>query len=153
MRNMSFRSKSMIEERTNNFISTVKDKSFHYVLNLIFEKHEQPEQYPFIQPDTSKLSFNLIYFDKRFRPQFYVFIEEGKFVEYHDFFPTFSKQVARNVPKIYRRILRKNPKYILNCNNLESGNTIMYVLNDEIYVYRIIQTKEYKFDDYIKRFM
>ena len=55
--------------------------------------------------------------------------------------------------KIYKKILRKSPKYLLNCDSLEGGNTIWYVLNDEIYVYRIIQMKEYKLDDYVKKFL
>jgi hypothetical protein len=151
MRNMSLRSKTRIEERTDDFISAVKDKPVHYVLNLMFEKHEQPDQHSFFQPDTSKLNFNLILFDKRFKPQFYVFVVWGKFVEYHRFFPTFSKRAAKNVPKIYQKILRKNPQYLLNCDNLEGGNTILYALNDEIFVYRILQMKEYKLDDYIKK--
>lgn len=124
MRNISFRSKTRIEESANNFISAVKEKPVHYVLNLMLEKHEHSDQYFFFQTDTNKLSFNLISFDKRFKPQFYVYVVWGKFVEYHEFFPTFSKQAGKNVLKLYRKILRKNPKYLLNCDNLEGGNTI-----------------------------
>lgn len=146
-------SKIWMERSYSMFISKVKDKPVHFVLNLMFEKHDQYDQYSFFQPDTSKLPFSLIYFDKRFKPQFYINVVDGKFVFVHEFFPTFSKQVAKNVPKIYRRILRKNPKYLLNCADLEGGNTICYVLNDEIYIYRILQMKEYKLDDYIKKFL
>ena len=132
------------------FVSAIKNNPVHYVLNLMFEKHDQ--HYCF-QPDTNKMLFNLISFDKLFKPQFYVYVVCGKFVENHEFFPTFSKQAGKNVPKIYRKILRKNPQYLLNCDELEGGNTIWYVLNNEIYVYRIIQMKEYKLDDYVKKFM
>jgi len=31
-------------------------------------------------------------------------------------------------------------------------NTIMYVLNDKVYVYRIAQMREYELVDYIRRF-
>jgi hypothetical protein len=134
------------------FVSAIKNNHLHFVLKLRVEKHEYPNQYSFFQPDTSKLPFDLISFDKCYKPQFYVYIVEGKYVEYHEFFPTFSKQAAKNVPKIYRKILRKKPKYLLNCDNLEGGNTILYVLNDEIYVYRILQMTEYKLDDYVRKF-
>ena len=149
MGNMSLRSKTWIDESTNSFISAVKDNPVHYVLNLTLEKHDQ---HSFFQPDTSKMQFNLISFDKHFNPQFYVYVVWGKFVEYHDFFPTFSKRAGKNVPKIYKKILRKNPQYLLNCDNLEGGNTIWYVLNDEIYIYRILQMKEYELNDYLKKF-
>ena len=147
--NMSLSSKTRIDESTNNFISAVKGKPVHFVLNLMLEKHDQ---HSLFLPDTSKIQFNLISFDKHFNPQFYVYVVLGKFVEYHEFFPTFSKQAAKNVPKIYRKILRKNPQYILKCDKLEGGNTIWYVLNNEIYVYRIIQMKEYGLNDYLKKF-
>ena len=148
MGNMSLRSKTWIDESTNSFISAVKGKPVHFVLNLMLGKQDQ---HSFFQPDTSKMQFNLISFDKRFNPKFYVYVVWGKFVDYHEFFPTFSKQIGKNVPKIYRKILRKNPKYLLNCDELEGGNTIWYVLDDKIYVYRIKQMEEYELDEYIKR--
>jgi len=146
-------SKIWMERDYSTFIFAIKNKPVHFVLNLMFEKHGHPGQHAFFMPDTSKMKFDLISFDKRYKPQFYVYVVKGKFVEYHSFFPTFLRKAGKNVPKIYRKILRKKPRFMLNCANLEGGNTIWYVLNDEIYVYRIIQMKEYKLNDYIKRFM
>ena len=152
MRDMPICSKSRIENSTNEFISAVKNNPVHFVLNLIFEKNEQSEQSACFKPDTSDLQFNLISFDKHFKPQFYVFVVWGKYVEYHESVPTFIRRVGKNVRKIYKKILRKNPQYILNCDDLEGGNTIWYVLNDEIYVYRIYQMKEYKLNEYLKKY-
>ena len=39
------------------------------------------------------------------------------------------------------------------CYDLEQMNTILYMLNDKIYVYRISQLEEYEFNDYIKEFV
>jgi len=154
MKEISFSSKTLIEENFNDFITTVNAIPIHFVLNLKFEKNGYTDQHSFFQPDTSKLLFNLISFDKRNKPQFYVFVVWGKFVEYHyDVFPTFYRRAGKNVLKIFKKILRKNPEYLLNCDNLEGGNTIWYVLNDEIYVYRIMQMKKYKLDDYVEKFL
>ena len=152
MRDMSLDTKNFLNDRTADFIFEVKDKPIHFVLNLIFEKREHFSENSFFRPDTSNLSFNLVSFDKRLRPQFYVYIVEGKYVEYHSVFPTFIRQAGKNVRKIYKKILRKNPQYILDCHELEGGNTIWYVLNDKIYLYRIMQMKKYELDAYIKKF-
>lgn len=46
--------------------------------------------------------------------------------------------------------MRKHPKYLLFCPDLEGMNTILYVIDNDVYVYRIIQMKKYKLDDYMK---
>ena len=46
--------------------------------------------------------------------------------------------------------MRKHPKYLLFCPDLEGMNTILYVIDNDVYVYRIIQMQVYKLDDYIK---
>lgn len=48
--------------------------------------------------------------------------------------------------------MRKQPKYLLLCSELEGMNTILYMLNNKIYVYRIVQMQEYELSDYIEKF-
>jgi hypothetical protein len=143
-------SKISIERDYSMFISAIKDKPVHYVLNLI-QKDEQT-----LQVDTGKLSFNLFYFDKRNKLDFFVIVENGVYVHndtyYRASIPTaYTRKIAQNAPKVFRKIMQKNPKYLLYCSELEGINAILYVLNDKIYVYRIAQMKEYKLCDYIKQ--
>jgi len=48
--------------------------------------------------------------------------------------------------------MKKRPKYLLFCYALDGMNTILYVLNDEIFVYRITEMEEYELNDYLKKF-
>jgi len=48
--------------------------------------------------------------------------------------------------------MRKKPQYLLYSSELEGMNTILYMLNDKIYVYRIIQMKEYELSEYLKKY-
>ena len=46
--------------------------------------------------------------------------------------------------------MRKQPKYLLFCPELEGMNTILYVINNEVFIYRIVEMEKYKLDDYMK---
>ena len=141
---------SQIENRINDFLSAFNDNSNPlYVLNLIFEQHEQ---HSFFQPDTSNLPFNLFYLDRRNNFRFHVLVEDGKYSYHGNLWFTFSRQIARNFPRALRRIMRKNPKYLLFCAELEGANSLMYVLDDKIFVYRIAQMQEYELNDYLEKF-
>jgi len=58
-------SKTQVEEYMSWLISAIKDKPAHYVLNLRIDSCGQPDKHICLLPDTSSLSFNLFYFDKR----------------------------------------------------------------------------------------
>lgn len=131
------------------FASNIRDKPVHYVLNL---KIDTCGKLTCLLPDTSSLTFNLFYFGKDYKDGFYVYCEEGQYSWSDSRYRTFSKKIGKNAKKVFKKILRKKPKYLLYCSELEGMNTVLYVLNDEIYVYRIIQMKEYKLDDYIRKF-
>lgn len=149
MKNMSIRSKTLIEKRTNEFIFDIKDKSMYYVLNLQIDTCGQLDKRICLLPDTNNLPFSLFHLDKHSKNNFYVFVDSGTYVYHSSAYPTFSTQIGKNIPKVFKRILKKKPKYLLFCNELEGMNTILYILNDKIYVYRIIQMKEYELQDYI----
>lgn len=143
-------SKSLIEERTRQFAAYVRDENVSYVLNL---QVDSCDNQICLLPDTSSLAFNLFYFDKRSKVRFLVLVDNGHISHYDNFYRTHSKQVGKNAPKAFRKILRKNPKYLLYCYDLEQMNTILYLLNNKIYVFRIAQMEEYELDDYIEKFM
>jgi hypothetical protein len=139
-------SKIWMERDYSEFISDIKNNSVHYVLNLVL-RNEQT-----LQVDTGKLSFNLFCFDKNYKGSLYVYCKDGQYSWQDSYYRTFSRQLGVNAPKVFRKIMRKQPKYLLYCYQLDQMNTILYVLNDKIYVYRIIEMEEYELNDYLKKF-
>lgn len=126
------------------FEDEVKSGTPVYVLNLK-RKDEKT-----LQADTTKLCFNLFYFGKRCKGRLYVYCDGGEYVSQDEYFCTFSRKHGKNAPKVFRKIMRKHPKYLLFCPDLEGMNTILYVIDNEVYIYRIVEMQEYKLDDYMK---
>lgn len=139
-------SKISMERRYSTFISAIKDKPIHYVLNLMLQDDQT------LRVDTGKLAFNLFYFDENYKGSLYVYCKDGQYSGQDARYRTFSRQLSKNAPKVFKRIMRKNPQYLLYCSELEGMNTILYVLNDKIYIYRIIQMEEHELSDYLKIF-
>ena len=125
-------------------ISEIKSKTPLYVLNLKLKDKQT------LQVDTGRLAFNLFYFDKRCKGRLYVYCYDGKYGWHEDSYRTFSRPLVRNAPKVFRRIMRKQPKYLLFCPDLEGMNTILYVINNEVFIYRIVEMEKYKLDYYMK---
>ena len=48
--------------------------------------------------------------------------------------------------------MEKQPDYWLYCYQLEEMNTILYMKNEHIYVYRIVEMEEYELDEYFEKF-
>ena len=115
-----------------------------YVLNLKLKDKQT------LQVDTSRLAFNLFYFDKRCKGRLYVYCDDGEYSGLDSRYRTFSRRLGRNAPKVFRKIMRKRPKYLLFCPELEGMNTILYVINNEVFLYRIVEMEKYKLDDYMK---
>jgi len=115
-----------------------------YVLNLKLKDKQT------LQVDTSRLAFNLFYFDKRCKGRLYVYCDDGEYSGLDSRYRTFSRRLGRNAPKVFRKIMRKRPKYLLFCPELEGMNTILYVINNEVFIYRIVEMEKYKLDDYMK---
>ena len=115
-----------------------------YVLNLKLKDKQ------ILQVDTGRLAFNLFYFDKRCKGRLYVYCDDGEYSGIDSRYRTFSRPLGRNAPKVFRKIMRKHPKYLLFCPELEGMNTILYVINNEVFIYRIVEMEKYKLDDYMK---
>ena len=126
------------------FENSVKSGTPLYVLNLRLKDGQT------LQVDTSKLAFNLYYFGKRYKGRLYIYCYEGEYSGQDSYYRTFSRKLGKNAPKVFRKIMRKHPKYLLYCTDLECMNTILYVIGNDIYIYRIIQMQEYKLDDYME---
>jgi len=142
-----------IKAKELSWATEIENKFVHYVLTLKIDSCKESETEICIVPDTSNLCFNLFYYDKRpyiISPIFFVY--NGEYSCYDDMYRSFSKKLSRNFPKILKKILKKNPKYLLYCEDFEGMNTILYLLNDKIYVYRIIQKEEYELNEYIIKF-
>lgn len=135
-----------VDECVTRFSNRLREKSPSYVLNILLKDDQT------MQVDTGKLSFNLIYFDEDYKGRLYVYCQDGQYSWHDTRYRTFSRQLANNAPKAFKRIMRKQPKYLLYCTELEGMNTILYVLNDKVYVYRIVQMKEYELGEYIQKF-
>ncbi|MBR6286231.1 MAG: hypothetical protein IKR18_04475 [Bacteroidaceae bacterium] len=142
--NMYYRHKASDVQKVKEFENDVKSETPLYVLNLkIKDKHT-------LQVDTGKLNFNLFYFDKKYKGRLYVYCNNGEYSWQDSRYISFSRKLGRNAPKVFWRIMHKHPKCLLYCPDLDM-NTVFYVLDDTVYVYKIIQLKEYTLDEYLKK--
>ena len=136
--------KKLDAQKTKSFESEIKSKTPLYVLNLKLKDKQT------LQVDTGRLAFNLFYFDKRCKGRLYVYCDDGEYSWNDGRYRTFSRPLGRNAPIVFRRIMRKQPKYLLFCPDLEGMNTILYVINNEVFIYRIVEMEKYKLDYYMK---
>ena len=136
--------KKLDAQKTKSFESEIKSKTPLYVLNLKLKDKQT------LQVDTGRLAFNLFYFDKRCKGRLYVYCDDGEYSWNYGRYRTFSRPLGRNAPIVFRRIMRKQPKYLLFCPDLEGMNTILYVINNEVFIYRIVEMEKYKLDYYMK---
>ena len=138
------KNKILNEPAIRRFENEVKSGMPLYVLNLKLKDKQT------LQVDTGRLAFNLFYFDKRCKGRLYVYCDDGEYSGLDSRYRTFSRPLGRNAPKVFRKIMRKHPKYLLFCPELEGMNTILYVINNEVFIYRIVEMEKYKLDDYMK---
>ena len=112
------KNKILNESAIRHFENEVKSGTPLYVLNLKLKDKQT------LQVDTGRLAFNLFYFDKRCKGRLYVYCDDGEYSWNDGRFRTFSRPLGRNAPIVFRRIMRKQPKYLLFCPDLEGMNTI-----------------------------
>ena len=136
--------KTWNEQEVKKFAIEVRAGTPLYVLNLKLKDKQT------LQVDTGRLAFNLFYFDKRCKGRLYVYCDDGEYSWNDGRYRTFSRPLGRNAPIVFRRIMRKQPKYLLFCPDLEGMNTILYVINNEVFIYRIVEMEKYKLDYYMK---
>jgi len=140
------------KQEFNNFTSIINNSQrMVFVLNLHIEKDiiDVNINYSF-KLDTGKMLFNVWFFTKYLSPNYIVSVEKGEYAGYGEI--TFnSRKSIKEFKKGFRQIMKKEPKYLLYCNEL-GGMTILYMLNDKIYAYRIAQNKEYELHKYLEKY-
>ena len=132
------------------FNNRIADTNPVFMLNVNFYQNSNNEL--FLCPDTTKLNFNILFFGRPAYPVHYIFMNSGELEVSISFFPTVSRPVAENVRQAFGRIMRKQPKYLLWAPQLRGMNSILYVLNDKIYVFVITEMRAYELSDYLRRF-
>ncbi len=138
-----------MDKSYTEFVSSMKYGRIHYVLNLRIDSCDQSIC---LLPETGTLPFNLFSFGKNYKGGFYIYFTGGEFGGYDNHYRTFSRRLGINAQKVFKKIMHKRPKYLLYCAELEQMNTILYMRNDMIYVYRIVQMEEYELGDYMNKF-
>ena len=131
----------------NNRIANTKPV---FVLNINF--YQDSDNRLFLCADTTRLNFNMFFFGRPVYPIHYIFVYDGEIEISTRGYPTVSVPIARNVRQAFRRIMRKQPEYLLWAPQLHGMNTILYVLNDKIYVFRIFEMGAYELNEYLKKF-
>jgi len=142
-----------IKERWDDFTFKINNSKPIYVLNLLVNKDSINNGRIILEVDTGKLNFNLFDFGKNFTGNLFVFVDNENYSGHDTNYITYAPKVGKNAPEVFRKIMQKQPKYLLYCYELEGMNTILYVLNNKIYVYRITQMEEYELNDYLKKFI
>ena len=136
--------KTWNDQEVKKFANEVRAGTPLYVLNLKLKDKQT------LQVDIGRLAFNLFYFDKRCKGRLYVYCNDGEYSGIDSRYRTFSRPLGRNAPKVFRKIMRKHPKCLLFCPELEGMNTILFVINNEVFIYRIVEMEKYELDDYMK---
>lgn len=107
----------------------------------------------YLKVDTCKLKYDIFFFNKKFYKTKSLYVEcsnEGYDIEFTEAYRTFNYDYAKKLKKAYRKIMKMHPTYLLDCISLP--NTILYVKNEKIYVFRVIQSEIYELDKYIDKF-
>lgn len=138
----------ILRNRKKQIITDVRRSKILFSLDFNIDTSGiQANNFLLITPTPFK--FHLYCFDKKVYPTRYILFYNGKLDSYSGY-PTFSKEYLKQAQKAYKVVLRKKPQFLLFSWNLP--NTVVYVLNDKIYVCRVIQRKIYELDEYVRLF-
>src|SRR5690606_14658826 len=87
--------------------------------------------------EDSRYAFDIYCHDSKFNPTFFVYFNKDELDNFGNVYQTPELKYAKKLKAAVKRILKKKPKHILFSYHLP--NTILYINNDRIYVYRVIQ--------------
>jgi hypothetical protein len=140
-----------VEDDVNEFSDRVKSTTPVFVLNLV------PFDAETLQVDTTRLHFNLIYFDKCYNVDYDTKIYDGHYEGRYYLIGCGRglRKLSKHERRVYKQVMAKKPKYILNSFALQDTFVFMYVLNDKIFVRKLHDlhdNQEYELDDYIRKF-
>ncbi len=100
--------------------------------------------------DDSRYPFDLYCYDDKFNPRYFVYFNKDELDNFGNAYPTMELKYSKQLKTAIKRILKKKPKHILFSYFLP--NSILYVKDDKILVYRVIQKEVYELDDYVSKF-
>jgi len=136
------------QKRYNNSVGDILKSKMLFVLNFEIDTSRISTN-DYLKIDPHYFKFHVFCFDKKKYPSKYILFYDGKLDSYSTF-PTYSRKYLKHNQEAYKEVLRKKPEYLLFCWSLP--NSVVYVLNDEIFVYRVMQRKVYELDEYVKLF-
>lgn len=150
---IEFLKESMVADYTM-LVYQLNTLPIHFVLNLQLDSCKSlylGRTIP-LRVDISRLPFNLFCFNTNQECGLFLYCKKGKYSWKDTRYRSFSRQLGQNAPKVFRNIMKKRPDYILYCDQLEGMNTILYMKDECIYVYRIIEMEEYELSEYLEKF-
>lgn len=100
--------------------------------------------------DDSRYPFDLYCYDDKFNPRFFVYFNKDELDNFGNAYQTIELKYSKQLKAAIKRILKKKPKHILFSYFLP--NSILYVKDDKILVYRVIQKEVYELDNYVSKF-
>jgi len=141
------------KQEFNNFTSIINNSQrMEFVLNLHTEKDTIDGNILYsLKHDTGNFIFNVWFFGKYQQPHYVVSVENGAYIG-HGQFVVYSRKSGKMISKSFKQIMKKKPMYLLYCRELEGMNSILYVVNDKIYVYRTVEMKEYELQKYLEQY-
>ena len=132
----------------NKIVKKINDKNAFFVLKIDIDTSKIFSE-NFVKIDYCEKKFNLYFFDKSFHPTF-LYLENDQLSDFTDCFPTFSSNYAKKLKNAYKQVIKKEPKFLLECFHLP--NTLIFAKDEKIYVYRVKQKKVYELSDYVRKF-
>lgn len=97
-------------------------------------------------PSNDKYPFDIYLFDKK-KVRYFILMDESGIFDINERYVTLAKGYHRKISKALKRIMSINPDYILDWNYLGS---YLYIKNDVMYVYSIVDNRSFLLTDYIK---
>lgn len=143
------RNKSNINEIYDEIMGGINGYTIKFVLRVDIDTTSLKTGNYLIVRD-SVMIFDLYCHDKKLNPRYFVRFENNNLEDFGTNYPILSAKYAKQLKSGIKQVLKKNPKYIIDCTYL--SNTILYVKNEKLYVYRVIQKEVYELDDYVAKF-
>lgn len=147
----------LFEEPTEDTVNRINDKikngingyNIKFVLRVDLDTSRLNSN-NYLLLDDSKYPFDIYCYDDKFNPRFFVYFNKDELDNFGNAYQTIELKYAKKLKAAIKRILKKKPKHILFSYFLP--NSILYIKDQELYVYRVLQSKEYKIDDYVAKF-
>lgn len=110
-----------------------------------------------IQVDSSNLPFDVYWISRFSKGDLFVHCTSTLKVEFEKRYASWASiycldDIAKDATYAFKHIMRLHPQYILSCQQLDWMNTILYLKDDKIYVYRILEKEHYELNSYIQKF-